>query len=104
MSVLYRVYTNNEHLLQELSLDGLRKSDAVIEAVLAEAGDPWEMFCSLLRLGHADEGSGRAAAGDHVRRRVAGDGDAAGRPHRTAHRLGPGVAPYRSDLAQCFET
>jgi AcrR family transcriptional regulator len=49
MSVLYRVYTNKEGLLRELSLDGLRRSNAAIEATIAEGHEPWEAFCTVCR-------------------------------------------------------
>src|ERR1700761_247719 len=49
MSALYHHYGNKEHLLQELSLDGVRRSNAEVEAALAQDGDPWEVFCALFR-------------------------------------------------------
>jgi AcrR family transcriptional regulator len=49
ISALYRRYRSKEELLQQLSLDGLRRYIAEAEAALADDGDPWEAFVAFMR-------------------------------------------------------
>jgi AcrR family transcriptional regulator len=49
ISALYRRYRSKEELLQQLSLDGLRRYIAEVEVALADEGDPWEGFAAFLR-------------------------------------------------------
>ena len=49
ISALYRRYRSKEELLQRLSLDGLRRYLAEVEAALADDGDPWEAFAAFMR-------------------------------------------------------
>jgi AcrR family transcriptional regulator len=49
ISALYRRYRSKEELLQQLSLDGLRRYLAEVEAALADDGDPWEAFVAFMR-------------------------------------------------------
>ena len=49
ISALYRRYRSKEELLQQLSLDGLRRYIAEVEAALAAHGDPWEAFAAFMR-------------------------------------------------------
>ena len=49
ISALYRRYRSKEELLQQLSLDGLRRYIDESEAALADEGDPWEAFASFMR-------------------------------------------------------
>jgi len=49
ISALYRRYRSKEGLLQQLSLDGLRRYIVEVEAALAEDGDPWEAFAGFMR-------------------------------------------------------
>jgi AcrR family transcriptional regulator len=49
ISALYRRYRSKEELLQRLSLDGLRRYIAEVEAALADDGDPWEAFAAFMR-------------------------------------------------------
>ena len=49
ISALYRRYRSKEELLQQLSLDGLRRYIAEVEAALADDGDPWESFAAFMR-------------------------------------------------------
>jgi AcrR family transcriptional regulator len=49
ISALYRRYQSKEGLLQQLSLDGLRRYIAELETALADDGDPWEAFAAFMR-------------------------------------------------------
>lgn len=49
ISALYRRYRSKEELLQQLSLDGLRRYLEVAETALADEGDPWEAFAAFMR-------------------------------------------------------
>src|SRR5215203_687216 len=49
ISALYRRYQSKEELLQQLSLEGLRRYIAEAEAALADEGDPWEAFAGFMR-------------------------------------------------------
>jgi AcrR family transcriptional regulator len=49
ISALYRRYRSKEELLQQLSLDGLRRYIREAEAALADDGDPWEAFAAFMR-------------------------------------------------------
>ena len=49
ISALYRRYRSKEQLLQQLSLDGLRRYIAEVETALADDGDPWEAFAAFMR-------------------------------------------------------
>src|SRR5215210_1571406 len=49
ISAMYRRYRSKEELLQQLSLDGLRRYIAEVEAALADDGDPWEAFAAFMR-------------------------------------------------------
>jgi AcrR family transcriptional regulator len=49
ISALYRRYRSKDELLQQLSLDGLRRYIAEVEAALADDGDPWEVFAAFMR-------------------------------------------------------
>src|SRR5215204_4186158 len=49
ISALYRRYRSKEDLLQQLSLNGLRRYIAEVEAALADDGDPWEAFAAFMR-------------------------------------------------------
>jgi AcrR family transcriptional regulator len=49
ISALYRRYRSKEELLQQLSLDGLRRYIAEVEVALADEGDPWEAFAAFMR-------------------------------------------------------
>jgi AcrR family transcriptional regulator len=49
ISALYRRYRSKEDLLQQLSLDGLRRYIAEVEAALADGRDPWEAFAAFMR-------------------------------------------------------
>jgi AcrR family transcriptional regulator len=49
ISALYRRYQSKEELLQRLSLDGLRRYLAEVEAALADDGDPWDAFAAFMR-------------------------------------------------------
>ena len=49
ISALYRRYRSKEELLQQLSLDGLRRYIAELESALADDGDPWEAFAAFMR-------------------------------------------------------
>jgi AcrR family transcriptional regulator len=49
ISALYRRYQSKEVLLQQLSLEGLRRYIAEVEAALADEGDPWEAFAGFMR-------------------------------------------------------
>lgn len=57
IGALYRRYLNKDALLQELSLDGLRRYRAAAEAALADNGDPWTAFAHFMRRS-LDEGAG----------------------------------------------
>ena len=49
ISVLYRRYRSKDELLQRLSLDGLTRYVAEVEAALADTGDPWVAFAIFMR-------------------------------------------------------
>ena len=49
ISALYRRYRSKEELLQELSLNGLRRYIDEVEAALADDGDPWDAFAAFMR-------------------------------------------------------
>jgi AcrR family transcriptional regulator len=49
ISALYRRYGSKEELLQQLSLDGLRRYIVELESALADDGDPWEAFAAFMR-------------------------------------------------------
>ena len=49
ISALYRRYQSKEELLQQLSLEGLRRYIAEVEVALADEGDPWEAFAGFMR-------------------------------------------------------
>jgi AcrR family transcriptional regulator len=49
ISALYRRYRSKEELLQQLSLDGLRRYIREVETALADDGDPWEAFVTFMR-------------------------------------------------------
>src|ERR671916_225878 len=49
ISPLYRRYRSKEELLQQLSLDGLRRYIAEVEAALADDGEPWEAVAAFMR-------------------------------------------------------
>src|SRR5215216_3274357 len=49
ISAVYRRYRSKEELLQQLSLDGLRRYIAEVESALADDGDPWEAFAAFMR-------------------------------------------------------
>src|SRR3954453_16553185 len=49
ISALYRRYRSKEELLQQLSLDGLRRYIAEVQVALADDGDPWEAFAAFMR-------------------------------------------------------
>src|SRR5215213_150943 len=49
ISALYRRYRSKEELLQQLSLDGLRRYIAEVETALADDADPWESFAAFMR-------------------------------------------------------
>ncbi len=49
ISALYRRYRSKDELLQQLSLDGLRRYIVEVEAALADDGDPWEAFAAFMR-------------------------------------------------------
>jgi AcrR family transcriptional regulator len=49
ISALYRRYRSKEELLQQLSLDGLRRYIALVESALADEGDPWDAFAAFMR-------------------------------------------------------
>jgi AcrR family transcriptional regulator len=49
ISALYRRYRSKEELLQQLSLDGLRRYIAEVETALADEGDPWQVFSTFMR-------------------------------------------------------
>jgi len=49
ISALYRRYRSKEELLQQLSLDGLQRHIAEVEAALTDDGDPWESFAAFMR-------------------------------------------------------
>ena len=49
ISALYRRYASKEELLRQLSLDGLRRYVAAVEAALADEGDRWTAFATFLR-------------------------------------------------------
>jgi AcrR family transcriptional regulator len=48
MSALYRRYRSKEELLQQLSLEGLRRYIAEVEVALADDSDPWEAFAAFM--------------------------------------------------------
>src|SRR5215217_6580453 len=47
ISAMYRRYRSKEELLQQLSLDGLRRYIAEVQVALADDGDPWEAFAAF---------------------------------------------------------
>jgi AcrR family transcriptional regulator len=49
ISALYRRYHSKEALLQQLSLDGLRRYIQEVETALADDGDPWQSFAAFMR-------------------------------------------------------
>jgi AcrR family transcriptional regulator len=49
ISALYRRYRSKEKLLQQLSLDGLRRYIQEVETALADDGDPWQAFAAFMR-------------------------------------------------------
>ena len=49
ISALYRRYRSKEELLQQLSLDGLRRYIVEVEAALADDGDPLQAFAAFMR-------------------------------------------------------
>jgi AcrR family transcriptional regulator len=49
ISALYRRYRSKEELLQQLSLDGLRRYIVEVESALADDGDPWQAFAAFMR-------------------------------------------------------
>lgn len=49
ISALYRRYRSKEELLQQLSLDGLRRYITEVETALADEGDPWQAFADFMR-------------------------------------------------------
>ena len=49
ISALYRRYRSKEQLLQQLSLDGLRRYIVEVESALADDGDPWDAFAAFMR-------------------------------------------------------
>jgi AcrR family transcriptional regulator len=49
ISALYRRYRSKEELLQELSLNGLRRYNDEVEAALGDDGDPWDAFAAFMR-------------------------------------------------------
>src|ERR687897_2584722 len=48
ISALYRRYRSKEELLQELSLNGLRRYIDEMEAALGDDGDPWDAFAAFM--------------------------------------------------------
>jgi AcrR family transcriptional regulator len=48
MSALYRRYPSKEDLLRSLCGDGLDRYVAVVEAALADDGEPWEAFARFM--------------------------------------------------------
>jgi AcrR family transcriptional regulator len=48
IGALYRRYRTKEELLQRLSLDGLNRYVAEVEAALADEGEPWGVFATFL--------------------------------------------------------
>lgn len=55
ISALYRRYASKEYLLRHLCLDGLHRYIAVVEAAVADEGDPWNAFATfMLRAVEAD--------------------------------------------------
>src|SRR5215212_8992754 len=55
ISALYRRYESKEDLLRRLNAEGLGRYVAVVEAALADDGDPWETFSEfVLRAVDAD--------------------------------------------------
>jgi AcrR family transcriptional regulator len=57
IGALYRRYPSKGALLQQLSLDGLRRYLAAVEVALADEGDPWIAFADFMRRS-LDEGAG----------------------------------------------
>jgi AcrR family transcriptional regulator len=49
ISALYRRYPSKEDLLRKLSMDGLQRYLSLVEAALADEGDPWDGFVTFLR-------------------------------------------------------
>ncbi len=49
ISALYRRYRSKEELLQRLARDALSAYIALLEAALADPGDPWAGFCSVMQ-------------------------------------------------------
>ncbi|MGH2618186.1 MAG: TetR/AcrR family transcriptional regulator [Thermomicrobiales bacterium] len=49
ISALYRRYRSKDELLQRLSLEGLRRYIAEVEAALANEIDPWAAFAAFMR-------------------------------------------------------
>ena len=49
ISALYRRFRSKEDLLRHLTLEGLQRYIAIVEAALADAGDPWEAFAIFMR-------------------------------------------------------
>lgn len=49
ISALYRRYPSKEDLLRKLSMDGLQRYLSLVEAALADDGDPWDGFVAFMR-------------------------------------------------------
>jgi AcrR family transcriptional regulator len=49
ISALYRRYRSKEDLLRHLTLEGLRRYIAIVEAALADESDPWQAFATFMR-------------------------------------------------------
>src|SRR3954452_14064116 len=49
ISALYRRYPSKEELLRQISADGLARYIELVEAALANDGDPWDAFVGFMR-------------------------------------------------------
>lgn len=49
ISALYRRYRSKEDLLRQLAMDGLQRYIELVEAALADDGDPWGAFATFMR-------------------------------------------------------
>ena len=49
ISALYRRYRGKEDLLRHLTLEGLQRYITLVDAALADEGDPWEAFTTFMR-------------------------------------------------------
>jgi AcrR family transcriptional regulator len=49
ISALYRRYRSKEELLQRLARDSLLRYIALVEAALADSGEPWSVFCGFMQ-------------------------------------------------------